>query len=60
MTRVHGAVCAAIAAFGPTATMRSPAIAIAWAMLKPASTVMILPPARVPERRRPVSRQRPL
>ena len=38
-----GAVSAAIAASDPTARMRSPAIAIACAIVKRASTVMILP-----------------
>ena len=41
--RVAGAMCAAMAASGPTATMRSPAMAIAWAIVKAASTVMTLP-----------------
>src|SRR5712692_9265174 len=42
-TRVVAAVCAAIAASGPTATIRSPAMAIACAIVDAASTVMILP-----------------
>src|ERR1700730_10505429 len=40
MMRVAGAACAAIAASSPTATIRSPAMAIAWAIEKLASTVM--------------------
>ena len=43
MTRVAGPAMAAIAASGPTATIRSPAMAIACAIVKAASTVMILP-----------------
>src|SRR5262245_65423014 len=43
ITRVAGPVCGAIAAFGPTARMRSPAIAIACAIVNVGSTVMILP-----------------
>src|SRR6266404_6582160 len=42
MIRVAGAACAAIAALSPTATIRSPAMAIAWAIEKWASTVMTL------------------
>src|SRR3981189_2961255 len=42
-TRVVGAVCATISASGPTAMIRSPAIAIACAIVKPLSTVMIFP-----------------
>src|SRR5258707_12021364 len=42
MMRVAGAACAAIAASSPTATIRSPAMAIAWAIEKSASTVMTL------------------
>ena len=41
--RVAGPVCAVIAASGPTATMRSPAIAIAWAIVNAPSTVITLP-----------------
>src|SRR2546426_8862896 len=43
MVRVAGAVNAAIAAFGPTAAMRSPAIAMESAILELRSSVMILP-----------------
>src|SRR5262245_19534048 len=39
-TRVSGAVWAAMVSFPPTASMRSPAMAIACAMLKSRSTVM--------------------
>src|SRR5712691_11833366 len=42
-TRVQGAVCAAIAASGPTAKIRSPATATACAIVDAASTVMTLP-----------------
>ena len=42
MTRVVGPACAATAASGPTATMRSPAMAMAWAIVK-SSTVTTLP-----------------
>src|SRR5262245_24852694 len=42
-TRVAGPVCAAIAASGPTARIRSPETAIACAIVKAASTVMTLP-----------------
>src|SRR5215831_1596473 len=42
MMRVAGAVCAAIAASSPTATIRSAAMAIAWAIEKLASIVMTL------------------
>ena len=41
-TRVAGAVCAAIAASGPTARILSPAMAIAWAIEERASMVMTL------------------
>ena len=41
-TRVVGAACCAIAASGPTAMMRSPAIAMALAIVEPASTVITL------------------
>src|SRR5215471_14480755 len=40
--RVAGAACAAIAASSPTAAIRSPAMAIAWAIEKSAPTVMTL------------------
>src|SRR5262249_12670246 len=40
--RVAGAACATIAASWPTATIRSPAIAMAWPIEKLASTVMTL------------------
>jgi hypothetical protein len=43
MTRDVGAVCAAIAASDPTATILSPAIATACATLERASMVMTLP-----------------
>src|SRR5256885_5115777 len=43
MVRVDGAVNAAIAAFGPTAAMRSAATAIASAIAELRSSVMILP-----------------
>src|SRR5260221_7482206 len=42
MMRVAGAACVAIATSSPTATIRSPAMAIAWAIEKWASTVMTL------------------
>jgi hypothetical protein len=42
MMRLAGVACAAIAASSPTATIRSPAMAIAWAIEKLASTVMTL------------------
>jgi len=42
MMRVAGAACAAIAASSPTATIRSPPMAIARAIEKLASTVMTL------------------
>src|SRR5215469_4550213 len=42
MMRVAVAACAAIAASSATATIRSPAMAIAWAIEKLASTVMTL------------------
>src|SRR5262249_62167623 len=42
MMRVAGAACAATAASSPTATIRSPAMAIAWAIEKLASTVITL------------------
>src|SRR5207249_5098910 len=42
MMRVAAAACVAIAASSPTATIRSPAMAIAWAIEKLASTVMTL------------------
>src|SRR5215510_1399628 len=41
-TRVHGAVCAAMAASVPTAKIRSPAIATPWAIVNWGSTVMTL------------------
>src|SRR5262249_54660586 len=43
ITRVAGLVTAAMTASGPTATMRSPAMAIACAMVEAASTVITLP-----------------
>src|SRR5262245_66679066 len=42
MMRLAGVACAAIAGSSPTATIRSPAMAIAWAIEKLASTVMTL------------------
>src|SRR6266571_8078225 len=42
ITRVHGAVCAAIAASWPTAKIRSPPMATAWAIVNPESIVMTL------------------
>src|SRR6516225_4021205 len=41
-TRVHGAVCAVMAASVATARIRSPAIATAWAIVNRGSTVMTL------------------
>src|SRR6478735_2639866 len=46
-TRVAGPAMAAIAASGPTARIRSPAIAIACAIVNAGSTVMILPLVRM-------------
>ncbi len=43
MMRVAGPACAAIASSGPTARMRSPAMATAEAMVNAGSTVMTLP-----------------
>src|SRR6266850_2901094 len=43
MVRVAGAVNAAMAALGPTATTRSPEMAMESATVEPRSTVMILP-----------------